>query len=171
MKKILFLMTILPMVLFTACSSDDEEELSQEEKAIQTQTEVYNNVLSNIVGHWKGSQHYNTSVYRPVGWEDISHISWTQEYIFNSDGTCKDIVSSNLIYEGTYSIIKNKDYIKYPSSQCELFLIITHANGIVNEHAIWMDGEYLRIGSSLSGIKPSASSGGEASIRYRQVTN
>lgn len=42
MKKILFLMTILPMVLFTACSSDDEEELSQEEKAIQTQTEVYN---------------------------------------------------------------------------------------------------------------------------------
>lgn len=110
-------------------------------------------------------------MYRPVGWEDISHISWTQEYIFNSDGTCKDIVSSNLIYEGTYSIIKNKDYIKYPSSQCELFLIITHANGVVNEHAIWMDGEYLRIGSSLSGIKPSASSGGEASIRYRQVTN
>ena len=55
------------MVLFTACSSDDEEELSQEEKAIQIQTEVYNNVLSNIVGHWKGSQHYNTSVYRPVG--------------------------------------------------------------------------------------------------------
>lgn len=62
MKKILFLMAILPMVLFTACSSDDEEELSQEEKAIQIQTEVYNNVLSNIVGHWKGSQHYNTSV-------------------------------------------------------------------------------------------------------------
>ena len=27
MKKILFLMAMLPMVLFTACSSDDEEEI------------------------------------------------------------------------------------------------------------------------------------------------
>lgn len=144
MKKILFLMTILPMVLFTACSSDDEEELSQEEKAIQTQTEVYNNVLSNIVGHWKGSQHYNTSVYRPVGWEDISHISWTQEYIFNSDGTCKDIVSSNLIYEGTYSIIKTKTIsnIHHPNVNYFLLLLMPMVL-LTNMQFGWMENIYV----------------------------
>lgn len=144
MKKILFLMAILPMVLFTACSSDDEEELSQEEKAIQIQTEVYNNVLSNIVGHWKGSQHYNTSVYRPVGWEDISHISWTQEYIFNSDGTCKDIVSSNLIYEGTYSIIKTKTIsnIHHPNVNYFLLLLMPMVL-LTNMQFGWMENIYV----------------------------
>lgn len=132
------------MVLFTACSSDDEEELSQEEKAIQTQTEVYNNVLSNIVGHWKGSQHYNTSVYRPVGWEDISHISWTQEYIFNSDGTCKDIVSSNLIYEGTYSIIKTKTIsnIHHPNANYFLLLLMPMVL-LTNMQFGWMENIYV----------------------------
>lgn len=137
-------MAILPMVLFTACSSDDEEELSQEEKAIQIQTEVYNNVLSNIVGHWKGSQHYNTSVYRPVGWEDISHISWTQEYIFNSDGTCKDIVSSNLIYEGTYSIIKTKTIsnIHHPNVNYFLLLLMPMVL-LTNMQFGWMENIYV----------------------------
>lgn len=132
------------MVLFTACSSDDEEELSQEEKAIQIQTEVYNNVLSNIVGHWKGSQHYNTSVYRPVGWEDISHISWTQEYIFNSDGTCKDIVSSNLIYEGTYSIIKTKTIsnIHHPNVNYFLLLLMPMVL-LTNMQFGWMENIYV----------------------------
>lgn len=159
------------IVLFASCSSDNGEEPNKEEKAKQIQIEIYNNVLSNIVGHWKGAQHYNTSVYRPTGWEDISHISWKKEYIFNSDGTCKDIFSSELIYEGTYSIVKNEGYIEYPLTQCELFLIITRANGVVNEHAIWMDGEFLRIGSSMLGLKPSVSSDGEASIRYKKVIN
>lgn len=32
MKKILFLMAMLPMMLFTACSSDDENDTSKNDK-------------------------------------------------------------------------------------------------------------------------------------------
>lgn len=166
MKKILvIIMAIFPILLLTECSTGDKE-LSSEEMAMQAQTKMYNLVLSNIVGHWKGYQHYNTS---SGGWEDISYISWTQEYVFNSNGTCKDIRSSKTIYESTYSIVKNEGYIKYPSTDCELFIIITNNNGLVHKYAIWMEEGCLRLGYSSLGARPSASSGGEASIRYRKV--
>ena len=71
------------MVLFTACSSDDEEELSQEEKAIQTQTEVYNNVLSNIVGHWKGSNTITPPCIAPLDGK-IFHILVGHKNIFST---------------------------------------------------------------------------------------
>lgn len=168
MKRILFL--LMSFVLLISCSSSDDE-VSQEDWARQNQEVMYNKVVSTIVGHWKGYQHYNTSPYREYGWEDISNISWTQEYIFNADGTCKDIFSPNLIYEGTYHFRKNEEYLKYPTSCCELFVVITYDDGREVEQAIWIDDykdEYMHTSLSPFGLKPHYTSGGEASIRYKK---
>lgn len=151
--------------MFIACGSDNNE-INHEEEAKQNQTEIYNKVMSKIVGHWKGYQYYNK-----IEWTDISKIKWSQEYIFNSDGTCLDISSPNLIYEGKYSIVKNERYIKYPTTLCELFIIITYNNGLEFEKGIWIDDfeeEYLHISLTVDGIRPNKLGGGEAAIRYRK---
>ena len=169
MKKIFILFTIatLSMMIATSCSSDEEKKTNQAEKALQEQTEMYNNVLSNIVGHWKGYQHYNTSMSNE-GWEDISNISWKREYIFNADGTCKDIYDLTYIKEGVYTIIKNENYAKNPVANCELLLIITSKNELERRYAIWIEeGKYLRLADS-KGERPSLSGYGDVSIRYKK---
>lgn len=110
MKKMrLMLVPLMAFVILTltGCSSDgDEPELTTEQKAAKYQEELYQKVKSVIVGHWVGVQHYNTTVFRTEGWEDISYIYWDQEYTFNADGTVVDHFSDNLIYTGTYTITK-----------------------------------------------------------------
>lgn len=170
MKKVLFiLLAILPILLSTGCSSDKEEELSEEAVNAKEQDEMYKKVLSNIVGHWKGYQlYYTSSIKYPVGWREIS--DWPDEYVFNSDGTCKEI-SYSRSYEGTYSIIKNENYIKYGSIVCELFLVVKYNELGISRYKIWMDGEYLRLVISVRDSddwKPDRTDGGSASIRYKK---
>ena len=104
----------------------------------------------DIVGHWKGAQQFDEKW--SGEWEDIPYGGWSQEYIFNSDGTFTDIHSFRLPYKGTYSILKNEDYAKN-TTKCELFLIITtdmYSYG--RKQAIWMEDKYLRIVPQNSGI-------------------
>ncbi|TRX45606.1 hypothetical protein FNW54_09470 [Bacteroides sp. HF-5092] len=171
MKNLLFLVAITFTMLFTACSKNDESELTNREKVLAQQEEVYQAVKANIVGHWKGAQRYNNSdKSKPMGWRDISQSDWKQEYIFNFDGTCTIIYSSEFRDAGTFSVIKNDDFVNFFKTQAEVFLIITFDdNEIVRTQNIWLDGEYLRLSSgALSGYKEDEHSGGEAAIRYKK---
>jgi hypothetical protein len=169
MKKILFLLFMIPFMV--SCGGSDGDEQSDKEKAIQKQNEVYNLVMKNITGHWIGFQYYNTEdqyIYLPVGWRDISEISWNTEYIFNGDGTGKVIDYTN--YDITYSIVKNENYANNPSEECELLCFLKSKNGLSETKSIWIDSEgYLYISyPPYASIKPLISSGGEASIRYKR---
>jgi len=166
MKNLLFLVAITFTMLFTACSKNDESKLTDEEKALAHQEEMYQAMKKDIVGHWKGAQQFGEKW--SGEWEDIPYGGWSQEYIFNSDGTFTDIHSFRLPYKGTYSILKNEDYAKN-TTKCELFLIITtdmYSYG--RKQAIWMEDKYLRIVPQNSGIPGNEYSGGEASIRYKK---
>lgn len=168
-KNLIFI--VLAMLL-CGCSNDNNDVVDEKQTYSDIQNELYNKVRSVIVGHWVGAQHYNRAEYnsRPVGWEDISYISWTQEYIFHADGTCEDIFSPDLIRQGTYEIVKNDKYLDYPSTQCELFINIKK-DGYVETNAIWIDANgYLYIATPLHGnAKPSYTNGGAASVRYKKI--
>ena len=166
MKNLLFLVAITFTMLFTACSKNDESKLTDEEKALAHQEEMYQAMKKDIIGHWKGAQRFDRKW--SGEWEAIPYGAWDQEYIFNSDGTFTDIHSFRLPYKGTYSILKNEDYAKN-TTKCELFLIITtdmYSYG--RKQAIWMEDKYLRIVPQNSGIPGNEYSGGEASIRYKK---
>ena len=122
MKNLLFLVAITFTMLFTACSKNDESELTDEEKALAHQEEMYQALKKDIIGHWKGAQQFDEKW--SGEWEAIPYGAWDQEYIFNSDGTFTDIYTPKITREGTYSILKNEDYAKN-TTKCELFLIIT----------------------------------------------
>ena len=166
MKNLLFLVAITFTMLFTACSKNDESKLTDEEKALAHQEEMYQAMKKDIIGHWKGAQRFDRKW--SGEWEDIPYGGWDQEYIFNSDGTFTDIYTPKITREGTYSILKNEDYAKN-TTKCELFLIITtdmYTYG--RKQAIWMEDKYLRIVPQSSGIPSNEYSGGEASIRYKK---
>ena len=59
MKNLLFLVAITFTMLFTACSKNDESKLTDEEKALAHQEEMYQAMKKDIVGHWKGAQQFD----------------------------------------------------------------------------------------------------------------
>lgn len=161
MKSFFYLLLILPLLV--SCSSDDNNKDPNEEYR-KVQTELYKTISSNIIGHWKPFEQY-TKIY---GWKSISQGGYSQEYVFKSDGTCTVKPTYGSIYNGKYTILKNEDYIKYPASSCKLFLIIVKENGANERLAIWLDHDYLRLGSTINGEQPTEHSGGEAAIRYKK---
>ncbi len=169
MKKILFLFLMIPFLV--SCSKSDNS-VSDEEIAVQTQNNMYDLVKNNIVGHWVGYQYYDESAFGNVGWTDAS-FACTQEYTFNEDGTVIDQFSKDLIYRGTYTITKNPDYLKYPKTDCEMFVNI-YEDGVISKKVIYMENVggtlCMRIYLSPLSLNASISLGrGEASFRYKKM--
>ncbi len=145
MKKVWLFFAVI-LLLFSCSSSDDEDE-SSSSRYEQLQDETYMEVVNNIVGTWVGSQKLENGV-----WYDLDEDRIYQWYTFNKDGTFSQIYSS-LSYTGTYVVEKNEDYLTYPLSQCKVFLILTHSNGVVNRKSVWVDTDgCLRLDSVLEGI-------------------
>ena len=172
-KLFLFLIMFMPFV-FSSCGGDGDEPESPEQVATRVQNELFNELQRVLPGHWVGAQHYNTSVYRETGWEDISNIYWDIEYTFSSNGTFVEQYTKSATHEGTWKLEKNPDYIKYPTTSPEVYIVFTYnVTGLgQTKKAIWLDGdnhEFMRISYATLGIKPSNTSGGEASIRNKKV--
>lgn len=143
MKKILFLMAMLPMTLCTACSSDDNgKEESWSQKQNEFQEEMYKQIKSNIVGDWKEYMYKGgmTGEWQPSSEKPNSLI---EEYTFNSDGTCryKDVIEKT----GKYSIRKNPDYIdenKIGSGpHCCIIIEIKHDDGTSNDYSALLNND------------------------------
>lgn len=72
MKKILFLLAMLPMMVFTACSSDDEDN------------EVLQEYKSKIIGTWEKIGLVSSSIY---GGDVLFDEDEIVEYKFETNGT------------------------------------------------------------------------------------
>lgn len=134
MKKFIILLSLafIPFsLLLCSCGGEDEEPETPEQTAARAQDALYEELQSVIVGHWVGAQHYYRGMFREHGWEDISNISWNQEYIFNADGTAVDIVSPSQQYEGCWRLEKNPEFISSDwqiNSIPGVYLIFTYSN-------------------------------------------
>ena len=174
------LLIIFSVLLMYSCTDEDKEEPeSPLDKAVKIQDALYQELQNVIVGHWIGVEHFNKGQFREHGWEDISYISWDQEYVFNADGTGVDISATHR-FEFTWQLEKNPDFIHESwaiRSSPEVYVIFTYINdGLPTaEKAIWLDGdnhEFLRLCYTLLGGKPSLlDSGplGEFGIRYKKI--
>lgn len=81
MKKIMFLLAMLPLMMFTSCSSDDnEKELTPEE--IYKEDKIW--IEQNIVGKWEMTHAYNSI---SGVWGDAAFGDKICTYEFKSDGT------------------------------------------------------------------------------------
>lgn len=89
MKKILFLLAMLPMFIFSACSDDDKSEVNP------------------IVGTWKSYQMYLES---PLNGQEPCWVLWEKDYYeFKIDNTYKFWSTyDGESKEGTYKIEGNK---------------------------------------------------------------
>lgn len=172
---------ILSALMFCSCGNDDKEEPeSPLDKATKVQDALYNELQHAIVGHWIGAEHFNkgNTNLRERGWENISYISWEQEYIFNSDGTGSEITAVNR-HDLVWRLEKNNEFIheNWASRQSPaVYVIFTYtSDGLTpTKKAIWLDGdnhEFLRLCYAPLGYTPSLlDSGplGEFGIRYKK---
>lgn len=173
------LLPVLAIFLLCSCGDDKEEPESPLQTAAKVQDTLYKELQNTIVGHWVGAEHFNRGEYniREMGWEDISYISWDQEYIFNADGTGVDISGAHS-YDITWRLEKNPEFIRenWAASSCpEVYIIFTYTSIELppTDKAIWLDGdnhEFLRLTyAPLGGIPSVITSGGEVGIRYKKI--
>lgn len=177
----LSLSIILSALMLYSCGNDDKEgPESPLDKAAKEQDALYNELQHAIVGHWIGAEHFNrgNTNLRERGWEDISHISWDQEYIFNADGTGAEITAVNC-HDFKWTLEKNaefihKDWVSRQSPAVYVVFTYTSAGFSPAKKAIWLDGdnhEFLRLCYAPLGYTPSLlDSGplGEFGIRYKK---
>ncbi len=168
MKKVFYLLLLILPFIMSSCGGDKDEPESQEEIRTKFQNELFNELKKVLPGHWVAVQYFNTSVYHDYGWQPISNIKWDTEYTFKADGTFVEKSYENR--PGKWSLRKNPKYIT-SQSEPEVYIDFVYDSGIKTDKAIWLDEEdhqYLRMDYATLGVKPSNTSGGEASIRYKK---
>lgn len=172
---------IMFALMLSSCGNDDKgEPESPLDKAVKVQDALYNELQHAIVGHWIGAEHFNrgTTNLRDRGWEDISYISWDQEYVFNADGTGSDITAVNR-HDMEWRLEKNPEFIHkdWEARQAPaVYVVFTYTNSGFSptKRAIWLDGdnhEFMRLCDAPLGYVPSLlDSGpfGEFGIRYKK---
>lgn len=173
------LIVLLYAFMLSSCGDDNGEPESPLQAAAKAQDSIYQELQQAVAGHWVGAEHFNKGTFRERGWEDISHISWDQEYIFNADGTGADISAVNR-REIIWRLEKNPDFIhehwKSRTSPA-VYIIITYTSVGLSpaKKAIWLDGdnhEFLRICyAPLEGLPTLLDAGplGEFGIRYKKI--
>lgn len=111
MKKyfVLLFSIISMMVVFTACSSEDENKEEESGKLIEAS---YNRVKKQIVGNWILDAYYkiySTNPYIKNGWNDIEEAYWHNDKDYKLSFSNSN-VTNNENHVFPYAVTLKKDY-------------------------------------------------------------
>lgn len=141
MKKYLFLLLALP--LFIACSSDDDDKETWEQRRETEQNEVYNKLTNNIIGSWKEYMFLNYRGNWIYSEEDTYR--FISKFTFNQDNTVTiKTVSEDETY--TYTIEKNPKFVQEANQVCILIRLSKDKATADSYYSAWIDEDgYLRL--------------------------